>query len=118
MRLHNEFAFAKALVLTDVTVIDGTGAAIRPNSAVIITGNRIDSIVDSRRSESFPKGARVIRAAGKFVIPGLWDMHVHLSAEHLPLFVAYGVTGVRDMGNKLSDVDSWRILAPATRPRS
>jgi len=98
----------KSLVLTDVTVIDGTGAAIRPNSAVIITGNRIDSIVDSRRSESFPKGARVIRAAGKFVIPGLWDMHVHLSAEHLPLFVAYGVTGVRDMGNKLSDVDSWR----------
>ncbi len=98
----------ESLVLTDVTVIDGTGAAIRPNSAVIITANRIDSVVDARRSESFPKGARVIRAAGKFVIPGLWDMHVHLSAEHLPLFVAYGVTGVRDMGNKLSDVDSWR----------
>ncbi len=97
-----------SLVLTGVTVIDGTGAAIRPNSAVIITGDRIDSIVDARRRESFPKGARVIRAAGKFVIPGLWDMHVHLSARDLPLFVAYGVTGVRDMGNRLADVDSWR----------
>jgi imidazolonepropionase-like amidohydrolase len=97
-----------SLVITDVTVIDGTGAAGRPNSAVIITGNRIDSIVDARRRAAFPKGARVIQATGKFVIPGLWDMHVHLSAKDLPLFVAHGVTGVRDMGNRLSDVDSWR----------
>ncbi|MGH7496058.1 MAG: amidohydrolase family protein [bacterium] len=98
----------RSLVLTEVTVIDGTGAAIRPNSAVIITGNRIDSIVDTRRRESFPRDARVIPAPGKFVIPGLWDMHVHLGAKDLPLFVAYGITGVRDMGNRLSDVDSWR----------
>jgi imidazolonepropionase-like amidohydrolase len=97
-----------SLVLTEVTVIDGTGAPIRPGRAVIITGNRIDSIVDAHRRESFPKGARVIRAPGKFVIPGLWDMHVHSRAEDLPRFVAYGVTGVRDMGNRLSDVDSWR----------
>ena len=74
-----------------------------------MTGNRIDSIVDAGHG-SFPKGAHVIRATGKYVVPGLWDMHVHLRAEDLPLLVAYGVTGVRDMGNKLADVDSWRAM--------
>jgi imidazolonepropionase-like amidohydrolase len=97
-----------SLVLTGVTVIDGTGEAIRPNRAIIITGNHIDSIVAARRRESLPRSARIIQAAGKFVIPGLWDMHVHPGAKDLPAFVAYGVTGVRDMGNRLSDVDSWR----------
>src|SRR5260370_1074327 len=98
----------RPIVLTDVTVINATGVAPRPNCAVIITGNRIDSIVDARRRASIPKGARIIRAPGKFVIPGLWDMHVHLTANDLPAFVAYGVTGVRDMGNILSEVDAWR----------
>ena len=98
----------RAIVLTEVTVIDATGAEPRPNCAVIIRGNRIDSIVDANRRASIPKAARIIRAPGKFVIPGLWDMHVHLTAEDLPAFVAYGVTGVRDMGNVLSDVDAWR----------
>lgn len=48
-----------------------------------------------------PEGARVVEAAGAFLLPGLWDMHVHLASypEGLPLFVAYGVTGVRDMGS-------------------
>lgn len=95
-------------MLTEVTVIDGTGAAPRPNRAVIIRGNRIDSIVDAGRRASIPKGARIVRAPGKFVIPGLWDMHVHLTTTDLPAFVAYGVTGVRDMGNILSDVEKWR----------
>jgi imidazolonepropionase-like amidohydrolase len=97
-----------SLVITNATVIDGTGSAPRSNSAIIITGNRIDSIIDAGHRASFPNGARIIDAAGKFVIPGLWDMHVHMRASDLPLFVAYGVTGVRDMGNRLADVDDWR----------
>src|SRR2546430_15744207 len=98
----------RPIVLTEVMVIDATGAAPRPNRAVIIIGNRIDSIVDANRRTSIPKGARMIRAPGKFVIPGLWDMHVHMASKDLPAFVAYGVTGVRDMGNILSDIDMWR----------
>ena len=100
-------AAQQSLVIRDVTVIDGTGAAPRANRTVIITGDRIAGIVEAS-SRTVPKDARVVQARGKFLIPGLWDMHVHLTASALPAFVAYGVTGVRDMGNILSDVDSWR----------
>jgi imidazolonepropionase-like amidohydrolase len=108
-------AAQQSLVLSDVTVIDGTGEAPRANRTVIITGDRIARIVDASVS-TVPKGARVIQARGKFLIPGLWDMHVHLTASALPALVAHGVTGVRDMGNILSDVDSWRAqIAGGTR---
>ena len=108
-------AAQQSLVLTGVTVIDGTGAAPRANRTVIITGDRIAGIVDASVS-TFPKGARVVQARGKFLIPGLWDMHVHLTASAIPALVAYGVTGVRDMGNILSEVDSWRAeIATGTR---
>jgi len=50
----------------------------------------------------------VVDGRGKFLIPGLWDMHVHLTEDDLAPLVAYGVTGVRDMGNALADVDGWR----------
>jgi hypothetical protein len=64
-----------------------------------------------------PKGAKIVDAAGKFLIPGLWDMHVHTIFGDwipkdekiiLPLFVANGVTGVRDMGSDLGAVKEWR----------
>lgn len=104
------------LVLTDVTVIDATGAPVQPNRTVIISGNHIDTIVPTSPATAIPKGARVIPAEGKFLIPGLWDMHVHLSANHLSALVANGVTGVRDMGNILSEVDAWRAqIAAGTR---
>jgi imidazolonepropionase-like amidohydrolase len=96
-----------ALVISDVTVIDATGAGPRPHSTVILVGDRIDAVVDAA-AFALPRGARVIPGRGKFLIPGLWDMHVHLSEHHLPRLVAYGVTGVRDMGNMLADVDRWR----------
>src|SRR2546423_2747877 len=97
------------LVLSGVTVIDGTGAAPRPNRAVIVSGDRISAIVDADRRADVPKSALIINARGKFLIPGLWDMHVHLTQEDLSVLVAYGVTGVRDMGNSLRDVDTWRV---------
>jgi imidazolonepropionase-like amidohydrolase len=97
-----------ALVLRGVTVIDGTGAPPLPNRTVIIDGSRIRQIVGADERATRPAGARVVDARGKFVIPGLWDMHVHLTADDLAPLVAYGVTGVRDMGNILSDVDAWR----------
>ncbi len=109
-------AAQNSLVVTGVTVIDGTGTAPLTNRAVIITGDRIVGIVDAADKGPIPKGARVIQARGKFVIPGLWDMHVHLTANDLVALVAYGVTGIRDMGNMLSEVDSWRAqIAAGTR---
>ena len=57
-----------------------------------------------------PKHAQVVNASGKFLIPGLWDMDVQLWYEEnqLPVYVAFGVTGVRDMGGNFARTSAWR----------
>jgi len=67
---------AKPVVFTRVTVIDGTGARAQPDMTVVVTGNRISAIGKTGRVV-IPEGAQIIDATGKFLIPGLWDMHVH-----------------------------------------
>lgn len=94
------------LAIVNVAVIDATGCAVQDQKTVLVTGDRIEAIVDA--TAPLPKGSRIIRGDGKFLIPGLWDMHVHLTERDLPILVAYGVTGVREMGNVLADVDGWR----------
>jgi Imidazolonepropionase and related amidohydrolases len=101
------------LVITGVTIIDATGSAPQADRTVIIVGDHIDAIVDANAKAAIPKGADIVSGRGQFLIPGLWDMHVHLSERQLPMLVAYGVTGVRDMGNILSDVDAWRAWVNA-----
>src|SRR5262245_26665438 len=99
-----------ALALTRVAVIDGGGAPARPKMTVVIAGGRIAAIGENGKTP-VPKGARVIDASGKYLIPGLWDMHVHLAKageNTLPLFIANGVTGVRDMGGDGALVLKWR----------
>lgn len=87
----------KVLVLTHITVIDATGEAARPDMTVVINGNRITEVGESERIR-VPRDAQVVVATGKFLIPGLWDMHVHPPDEpFLPLFIANGVTGIRIM---------------------
>jgi imidazolonepropionase-like amidohydrolase len=100
---------AAVLVFTHVTVIDMTGARPRPDMTVVIEGGRITAIGRTGRVR-LPRGAQVIDAAGKFLIPGLWDMHVHFTeAERaFPLFIANGVTGVRNMGGDLDNLLRWR----------
>jgi imidazolonepropionase-like amidohydrolase len=103
------------LVFTNVTVIDGTGVPAQPNMAVLIEGNRIASI-GKQGSIAIPAGAEVVDTNRGFLIPGLWDMHVHLSwtkASALPALVANGVTGVRDMGGLLKELDDWRTRIEA-----
>ena len=89
------------LAVSDVTVIDATGSPAKPNMTVIITGDQITQIAKTGEV-AIPNNAQVIDGNGKFMIPGLWDMHVHtvvgrLPELHFPLFIANGVTGVRDM---------------------
>lgn len=85
------------LVLTHVTVIDASGAPAQRNMAVVITGDRITEIGKIGHVH-VPKNAEVFDETGKFLIPGLWDMHVHWYAKkYLPLFIANGVTGIRLM---------------------
>ncbi len=93
------------LVFTHATIIDVTGQAPKRDMTVVITGDRISAIGDNI---SVPAGAQVVDATGKFLIPGLWDMHVHwYLRDTFTLFIANGVTGVRQMfGN--SDLLRWR----------
>jgi cytosine/adenosine deaminase-related metal-dependent hydrolase len=101
----------RALVLKNVTVIDGTGAAAQPAMTVVIRDDRIESI-GKNGEVAIPPRSQVTNATGKFLIPGLWDMHVHLTdARRSAIFalVANGVTGVRDMGSLLKELDEWRF---------
>ena len=98
------------IAITSVTLIDGTGGPARQDMTVIVHGGRI-SAVELATSAQPPGGATVIDGRGKFLIPGLWDMHVHLAkagAGSLPLLVANGVTSVRDMGGDAALLRGWR----------
>jgi imidazolonepropionase-like amidohydrolase len=85
------------LAFTHVTLIDGMGAKPRLNQTVVVTGERITALGRTGKLK-LPAGARMMDGTGKFLIPGLWDMHVHVgSRSDLPLFIANGVTGIRAM---------------------
>jgi hypothetical protein len=88
---------AQPLVITHVTVIDATGTPPLIDRTVAVSGHRISSISGAAKP-SLTKAARVINATGKFLIPGLWDMHAHFSdRDNLPLYLVNGVTGLRIM---------------------
>ena len=105
-----------------VNVVDVVAGEIRNDQTVLISNGRIISI-GSAASVAYPAEARIIRAQGKYLLPGLWDMHVHLRSNRykpgvqlveenesfLALFLANGVVGIREMGGDLSDeVIRWR----------
>jgi imidazolonepropionase-like amidohydrolase len=100
---------SRPLEITDVTVIDTTGAPAKPGQTVTVEGNRISQVGDAKKVHA-PKGAQVVNAHGLFVIPGLWDMHVHVweTDRTFPLFIANGVLGVRNMGGHLDELKRWR----------
>ena len=102
-----------ALAVTHVTVIDVLNGRSRADQTLIVSGNRIVHVGPSATT-SVPRDMRVVDGRGGFVIPGLWDMHVHLfrhggpapadvHERYFPLFLANGVTGVRDMWTTLQD---------------
>jgi imidazolonepropionase-like amidohydrolase len=109
-------AAPKPIAITDVNLIDVTGGAVIEHSTVVFSGGRIVDVGKSANVH-IPHSAQVVDGSGRFLIPGLWDMHVHMvfgdwfpqSREIvLPLFVANGVTGVRDMGGELEVLQQWR----------
>ena len=89
-----------SVAITHVTVIDVVTGTARPDMTVVVTGNLISAIAPSKQLDIL-NSARVVDAHEQFLIPGLWDMHVHLgnaTEAALPVLVSYGITGVRDMG--------------------
>src|ERR1044072_1898146 len=105
----NENSRTQAVVFAHATIIDMTGAAARPDMSVVIVGDRITEIGKSNNVKP-PKGELGVDVPGKFLIPGLWDMHVHAWDKNIffPLFIANGITGVRDMFGPLPPIKQWR----------
>ena len=109
----------RALAISRVNVVDVIDGQIVPNTTVTISGATITSVTPNGRT---PANARMVDGRGKFLIPGLWDMHAHMEASGeawLPLYVANGVTGIRDMGSNgdlilkmREDTASGRVLGP------
>ncbi|MDQ2794852.1 MAG: amidohydrolase family protein [Bacteroidota bacterium] len=119
-------ARAQQLTLVHVNVVDVASGRIQPDMTVVIAGKRIARVSPSARGSS--RGGQVVDATGQYLIPGLWDMHTHVYFDGtaaagtdliLPLFVANGVTGIRDMGSELeavlqarADVAAHRLVGP------
>ena len=104
---------SSATYITHVTVIDTKAGKEMQDRTVIISGDRISEVRDSKGMEP-PAGTKVVVGRGKYLIPGLWDMHVHaLFRERVgsmfPMFVANGVLGIRDMGTSMPLADIERL---------
>src|SRR6185369_10398380 len=111
------------IIIKNVAIIDVKAGKINKNKTVIISGNRIVS-VNSRTTVS--RNATIVDGEGKFLIPGLWDMHAHTLTDKryvysFPILIANCVTGVREMGNNLQmaevnqirkNVASGKMLGP------
>ena len=115
---------AQTLRIVNATVVDVATGELHRGSTIVVQGHRITSVSGARTDS----GGQVVDGTGTYVIPGLWDMHTHAffgdrTPESrdlvLPLFIANGVTGIRDMGSALepvlrarADVAAHRLLGP------
>jgi len=98
-----------SLVITNVTVIDPETRKVLPSRSVYIKGSRIVAVLPARQTSRYAP-AKSVDGSGKFLIPGLIDMHAHLglpgpTAPTLNLMLANGVTGFREMTG-----DCWEAL--------
>ncbi|MEQ1920869.1 MAG: amidohydrolase family protein [Pyrinomonadaceae bacterium] len=89
---------SKPIVFTGANLFDSETAKIIPNSTVVVEGNRIKAVGKDGRV-AIPKNAEIIDAKGKTLMPGLWDMHVHISPGEGLMHIAAGVTTIRDLAN-------------------
>jgi imidazolonepropionase-like amidohydrolase len=109
--LGQEASPSAAIAFTHVSVVDGRDSLPLRDQTVLVRGNRIDAVAPAR-DVRVPAGTRVIDGRGKYLVPGFWDMHVHTAItggrELLALYVANGVTGVRDMAGDWATIREWR----------
>lgn len=126
--IHAQRNTEPVTAFTNVTVVDVRTGRLAPASSIIVRGDRIVT-VDAVARVKVPDGATTVDGAGAYVIPGLWDMHVHTfnngqaagTDNHLPYFalqIANGVTGVRDMWTDPDDLRlarEWRKATDAGR---
>src|ERR1700743_1111635 len=106
-----------SLVITNVNIVNPTTGIITRNRLLAISGNTIKAVDDTKMAAKY-KADRYVDAKGKYAIPGLWDMHVHFRGGDnliaankalLPLFLANGITTVRECGGDMTpSVITWR----------
>ncbi|OUJ75913.1 amidohydrolase family protein [Hymenobacter crusticola] len=97
------------------TVVDVVQGRTIPNAVVLVDGGKITQVGPAAKVK-VPKQAQVIRAEGKTIVPGLWDMHAHFQqAEWGPAYLAAGVTTVRDCGNEFSYINAVQQAIDAGR---
>jgi imidazolonepropionase-like amidohydrolase len=109
-----DFAAAQTLLISNVTLIDATGKPPQPGQNVLVRAGKIAAIGARIKA---PNDARRIDGGGKFLIPGLWDMHTHVAGisadpkwgKHLlSLYLAHGIVGIRDMAGDLETLLTWK----------
>src|SRR4051812_20769371 len=101
---------AQTVTIDNVTIVDVTNGRLQQRQTIVIEGNRITRVENANEAT---RAAATLDGTGMFVIPGLWDMHVHAyftndtaqfhstSEVMMPLFIVNGITGVRDLGSNL-----------------
>ena len=106
---------ADTMALVGGTLIDGTGSDPVVDSAIVIDKGRIVA-AGPRSRIKIPRNAVVVDAHGKTILPGLWDMHAHFEqVEWGPIYLAAGVTTVRDCGNEFEFITAVRDAIAAGR---
>lgn len=119
----------RSVALVNATVVDVERGVLVPRQTIVTSRGRIDQ-VGPAATVRVPRGATRVDLAGRFVIPGLWDMHVHVAGPSPDvdavagyfgsLFLRNGVTGVRDAGGdaqRLNALDSIGRIRPGAMPR-
>jgi imidazolonepropionase-like amidohydrolase len=99
----------KDIVIRDVTIVDLERGKLLTHRTVVIKDGTILEVLAAKAAESWP-GADVVDGHGRFLIPGLWDMHSHITHTDVdfPLYIANGVLGIRNMGGIQEQVFDWQ----------
>jgi len=108
---------APALIIHNVTIVDTAYGSLHSHRTIIVRDGKIAEVKDPVANTDRKLAGIHVDGLGKFLIPGLWDMHVHMifgdwfprgKEVTLPLFIANGITSVRDMGGELDVLQQWR----------
>jgi imidazolonepropionase-like amidohydrolase len=106
------------VVFRDAMLFDAESARMIEHTSVVVSGNRITAVGPNDRVTA-PEGAEIIDLAGRTLMPGMWDMHVHTSDDDGVLHLAAGVTTVRDLANDMAEtlarrrrIDAGTLLGP------
>lgn len=122
--LPKESVFENSICIENITTIDPI-EGLKENQTVIIKGEKIFKISPTQKLKLSEKN-KIVDGTGKYMIPGLWDAHIHfsyieaLAPSMFDLFLSYGITSVRDTGGRIEFVKRWKEQAlanPTNAPR-